>query len=133
MTEIIEIKGENGFLKLYPDQKTIEIQSLGFYVKGKVEINSSTLESIKIELKKCIDCGAESSGKCFIISANKLLGIEIRYDGEKEKVLFVGEYRESKEEGNMLEFEFLSTKAGIRKALNQIENILKLEMPWNLL
>jgi hypothetical protein len=128
LTEVIDIKGEGGFLRLYPHQKTIEIQSLGFYVKGNIEIDSSTLASIKIELKKCIDCGAESFGKSYIISANKLLGIEIRYDGEKEKVLFIGEYRESKEDGNMLEFEFLSTKDEIGKAVKQIENIMKLEL-----
>jgi hypothetical protein len=125
VTEVIDIKGENGYLKLYPHQKTIEIQSLGFYVKGKVEIGLSNLESIKSELKKCIDCESESFGKCYIISTNKLLGIEIRYDEEDEKILLIGDYRESEEDGNRLEFEWMSTKNEITNAVNQIEKIMK--------
>jgi hypothetical protein len=123
--ENIIIQGENGSLKLFPQQKIVEIQSLGFYVKGKVEIDLSTLENLRNELRKCIDCVSESFGKCYIISTNKLLGIEIRFDGEDEKILLIGDYRESKEDGNRLEFEFLSTKEEIRKSIKQIESILK--------
>jgi hypothetical protein len=124
MDEKILVQGETRYFKIFPKQKIVEIKNLKFSASGKIDINTKVLENVKKELIKCIDCKPDTFGKCYIISADKLLGIEIRYHGIEEKVLLIGEYRANIEDGNRLEFEFLSTKSELTKTIKQINEII---------
>lgn len=136
MTEI-EIKGENGYLKIqmqkmfgfpestspfggYDTESIIEIKSSNYYIKGQIWITTGDLYSFYQELKKCQE---KVKGQANLNSYENNLSSKIAYDEVRHAVL-KGKFTEKYEEENTLEFELKSDQSFLNSTITELEKMI---------
>jgi hypothetical protein len=137
MTEI-EIKGENGYLKIqiqkmfgfpestspfggYDTESIIEIKSSNYYIKGLIWITTGDLYSFYKELKNCQE---KVKGQANLNSYENNLHSTITYDEFGHAVLR-GKFTEKYEEENTLEFELKSDQSYLNSTISELERMIE--------
>lgn len=133
----IEIKGDNGFLRIriqqmfgfpestspfggYDTESVIEIKSSNYYIKGLIWITTGDLYSFYQELKKC---QKEIKGQAHLVSYENNLRSTISYD-ELGHAVLKGKFTEKYEEENTLEFELKSDQSFLNTTISELETMI---------
>lgn len=134
----IEIKGENGYLKIqiqkmygfpestspfggYDTESVIEIKSSNYYIKGLIWITTGDLYSFYQELKICQET---VKGHANLNSYENNLRSVIFYDEFGHAVL-KGKFTEKYAEENTLEFELKSDQSFFNTTISELEILIE--------